>query len=133
MKKIQDKEMARLEKEIAKLCKELEAFDDKTDMGDYPSFEGWCAARSPWTDKIGVLDQKVRMMKIPKYEKIPDYGDVMALEDFVECCEDGGFIDYDGHGYYATEDKMTDILINPSDITEGDYRKEFPQIVWFNK
>lgn len=66
-------------------------------------------------------------------EDIPDYGDHMTIEDFIECAKSGGFIDYDGSGNYATKDKMTDIEIYPSDITAGVYRKDFTHVVWFNK
>lgn len=36
----------------------------------------------------------------------PD-GDVMPIEEFTDACEAGGFIDYDGHGYYMINDKVT--------------------------
>jgi hypothetical protein len=68
-----------------------------------------------------------------EYSPIPDYGDKMTFEHFVECCEDGGFIDYDGFGYYATNDKETNIQVYPSDIMSGKYRKDFSYVIWYNR
>ena len=72
-------------------------------------------------------------------EKIPDYGDVMLLSDFIEDVKCGNFIDYDGNGQYiksgekGEEDMMTNIDIYPSDIEDGVIRKEFDKIAWFNR
>lgn len=68
-----------------------------------------------------------------EYEEIPDYGDVFSFEEFQDCCFEYSFIDSDGCGYYATKDKMTNILANPSDIMIGYIREEFSHVVWFNK
>ena len=76
-----------------------------------------------------------------KFEPIPNYGSHMTLKSFIGCCKSGGFIDYDGFGYYATKDKVSDKIIRPSHIT-GKFKtvevKEkldlrFKYIVWFNK
>lgn len=65
--------------------------------------------------------------------EIPDYGDLMVIESFISNCECGGFIDYDGHGYYATETKMSDMMVLPSDIKHGNINKDFTHVVWFNR
>lgn len=75
----------------------------------------------------------------------------MTTKRFVECVKSGGFIDYDGFGYYATKNKMTDKVVYPSHITgktkvfsykTGKFRivkvkekfdKSFSHIVWFNR
>lgn len=28
-------------------------------------------------------------------EQVPEYGDLMTIQEFIECCEDGFFTDYD--------------------------------------
>ena len=38
---------------------------------------------------------------------IPDYGDHMTLEDFVNSVDNGLFTDDDGHGYYANAKQMS--------------------------
>lgn len=70
-----------------------------------------------------------------KTEELPDYGDHMPLEQFVKTCQSGGFIDYDGHGYYATKDRMFDKIVYPSDVTKKGFkpRPEFTHVVWFNR
>jgi hypothetical protein len=65
--------------------------------------------------------------------EMPTYGDVMSLADFIESVEDGGFIDYDGHGYYVKDDKASNIMIIPSDVKFNSIRKDFDKVVWFNR
>lgn len=64
---------------------------------------------------------------------ISEVGDKMTLKKFVDCCKCGGFIDYDGFGYYATETQESSIKISPSDVTNNKYRKDFPYIIWYNR
>jgi len=96
-------------------------------------------------------------MKKFKLESIPDYGDHMTLEDFIEYCKHGSFIDYDGYGRYATDTQIVkaedweDGMVRPSDIT-GRYSsfnmktgemeqktckikidRRFTHVVWFNR
>ena len=39
------------------------------------------------------------------YEDSTEYGDFFTLKEFIDMCECGGFIDYDGHGNYATAEQ----------------------------
>lgn len=66
-------------------------------------------------------------------EPIPDYGDLMTLEEFIDSCECGGFIDYDGDGYYSTGTEMSTLEISPSDVIAKKFRKDFTHVVWFNR
>jgi len=76
---------------------------------------------------------KVKAAKDPKWEPIPDYGHVMTVEEFYECCDDGGFIDYDGTGNYAVKDMMSNVEITPSKILKIGINKRFTHVVWFNR
>ncbi len=67
------------------------------------------------------------------FKPIPEYGDLMSLDEFIDCCKSGGFIDYDGHGKYAFKDKISDKIVIPSHIIEGNIDKNFTHVVWFNK
>jgi hypothetical protein len=51
-----------------------------------------------------------------KLKPIPDYGDLMTIDDFLEAVRHGAFIDYDGHGNYATETQISEKRIKPSYI-----------------
>ena len=64
---------------------------------------------------------------------IPDYGDLMTMQDFIACCQSGGFIDYDGHGCLSDGVSMSDTIILPSHIASGNYPKGYSHVVWFNK
>jgi hypothetical protein len=64
---------------------------------------------------------------------IPSYGDVMEMKEFIQACDMGAFIDYDGSGHLIVGDKMAqNITIVPSDIVHGLYR-EYEKVIWFNK
>lgn len=65
-----------------------------------------------------------------EYEPIPDYGDLMTIEEYMECVNGGGFVDYDGFGY-ASDGKVmfTEKRIRPSDGEPFGYT----HVVWFNK
>lgn len=73
-------------------------------------------------------------------EPLPDYGDLMTADEFVTCCKNGSFIDYDGHGYWASETEMDrDQYVIPSFVVDrdGNLRSEFKpagtHVMWFNK
>ena len=68
-----------------------------------------------------------------KMGPIPDYGDHMTMVDFLECCECGGFIDYDGSGCYATAEQKTNIGVIPSDVAKCKLDPRWTHVVWFNK
>jgi len=61
------------------------------------------------------------------------YGDLMSLEEFIDCCQTGCFIDYDGHGYYATATHESDIEVVPSDIVKGNILTKFSHVKWYNR
>jgi len=121
-----------IEKEINALYKEIEKIDNEP-VDDKETFEQFSAKRDPIYAKIRPLSQEKRMIMDYKLSPISDFGDVMSLKSFISACRDGMFIDYDGHGYYVEGDQETDIMILPSDVMSGRYRKDFNQIIWFNK
>ncbi len=81
------------------------------------------------------LEQIIEIMNCFTHEpeEIPDYGDVLDMEDFIARCEDGSFIDYDGFGHPVIGGKMDPAIeIRPSHIMKGKY-KQYNKIVWFNR
>jgi hypothetical protein len=68
-----------------------------------------------------------------KLESHTDYGDLISLDDFIACCESGGFIDYDGYGYYATSTIQSDIVVHPSDILKRKINENFTHVMWYNR
>lgn len=67
--------------------------------------------------------------------EIPEYGDVMTVEEFKQACESSLFVDYDGSGWPARNGKMqrgaADDRIKPSRLV--DIPTDATHIVWFNK
>jgi hypothetical protein len=72
-------------------------------------------------------------MKAVRYsEKLPDYGDLMTVDDFKEACGVGAFIDYDGYGHPVKDGKMSrevDVLPSKRDKIP----KDATHVMWFNK
>jgi hypothetical protein len=75
-------------------------------------------------------------MTINKEELLPDYGDLMSLQDFVKYCKEGYFIDYDGIGYYSDgRVYWRDLIARPSDIIKDRIKNglNYRYVIWFNK
>lgn len=69
-----------------------------------------------------------------KFTPRPDYGDLMTLAEFEKTVTSGGFIDYDGSGYYAKPDGyFPNLPARPSDIKMGKVDRKFTHVMWFNK
>jgi hypothetical protein len=63
----------------------------------------------------------------------------MTIEDFQACCEDGGFIDYDGTGSWVVDDQLVDMFDEiygaamPSKVLTGQIPEGVTHVVWYNK
>lgn len=125
-----------MEEELLKILEEArEEYDiawNNLPLGlDYKEYQ---EALEPFVKKCAIASRNYRMVKTPILkDDVPDFGDVMSLEHFISCCKLGGFIDYDGDGEYIKDGKLSGITIRPSDIKHNAVRKEFNQIVWFNR
>lgn len=87
----------------------------------------------PERKELANLGRELRLIKPYELQELSDYGDVMSIEHFTECVNEGGFIDYDGFGYYVKDGKESDIEIYPSDVKHNKVRKDFDTIIWFNR
>jgi len=120
------------------LQKEIEKFENKLEK----KFENWNYKKSydeyyeyvrPEQEKLVELSRKLRLIRSYKLSELSDFGDVMLLKHFIECVDCGGFIDYDGFGYYVKDNQESDIEIYPSDVKHNMVRKDFDTIIWFNR
>jgi hypothetical protein len=79
-----------------------------------------------------VVDKYAKMAEIQAKVK---YGDVFTIEDFIEAVESGGFIPYDGFGYYWDENKNEETeeytSFNVDKLKEKS--KTYKYVVWYNK
>lgn len=60
----------------------------------------------------------------------------MPMSEFIHCVMQGGFIDYDGFGHYATATHMLKdpcICVKPSWVEEKKLDTSWTHIVWFNR
>lgn len=60
-------------------------------------------------------------------------GKKLSLKDFSKKAHNGTVTDFDGTGYYATAEGVSDIEVIPSDILENLYRTDFPYVQWIRK
>jgi len=125
-------------REIAQLrfrIKELSIIkDEKQKMWDFDKpYSEYLELTSKEDKEINELDRRLRLIRPYEVTDIPDYGDVMTLNEFKNFCRNGMFVDSDGYGHYIDDDKMTDITIHPSDVKHKSLRYSLNKIIWFNR
>lgn len=127
-----EKTQEELEKELDIAHDESqEAFDNAPPNMDFEQFQSYMR---PFNRKVSEISRQLRMIMTPVFEDdVPEYGDVMSLEHFIDNVESGGFIDYDGLGRYVKDGKESNIDIYPSDVKNKTIRKDFDTIVWYNR
>jgi hypothetical protein len=134
--------MERLE-QINKEIEELEEFLESKDeefRGEFnhsnpqKSYDVYSRLREPYTSRLDILYREQRLiMPAVAQEDVEEDDDVMSLEEFIRCCECGGFIDYDGFGRYVKDGKTYNVEIYPSDVFHKSLRTDFDTIVWYNR
>lgn len=97
------------------------------------SFDEFSDYMKPLWDEYNDVNRDLKLIKPYELKDLPTYGKLMTMEMFIANVRGGGFIDYDGHGSYATSTQRSNITINPSDILSGKYRKDFTHVMWFNR
>lgn len=76
--------------------------------------------------------EEVKFTKTNQYGGGLDEDDVYTVQEFKDCCEDGGFIDYDGYGHPVRDNKSDNsIYIKPSELQN--IPDDATHIVWFNR
>ena len=117
--------------EIIIVKQENDPFKDREDFTE--AWELFCAYMKPEWKAEAKLGREKRMLMTPEFSELSTYGNVMTLKEFIECVEDGGFIDYDGWGNYVRDGKESNIMIKPSDVKHNSVRTDFDTIIWFNR
>jgi hypothetical protein len=95
----------------------------------YQLVQGKClGSKVGWQAKA--IEAGIRMRMKP----IPDYGDLMTIDDFTEMCFNGALIDYDGCGRYSDGKEIDiDVGVYPSDIVHKQIDHKWSHVVWFNR
>lgn len=129
----EEKRLQEIEVEMENLKQILKDKEDEFFKESKSSYAFYEKLRYPYTKPLANLNAEKRQIMPYKLSEISDYGDVMSLKEFVDCVKDGGFIDYDGYGYYVKDNKESNVMIIPSDIEKKRVRKDFDKIIWFNR
>lgn len=82
---------------------------------------------------LSLVNMSLGRFKDVEFEDHPDYGDLMTLEEWVETCSCGSFIDYDGHGNLSTVDKCSNIEVYPSISKIVKYPEWATHVLWYNR
>lgn len=113
-----------LEEKVEEIFKTSESFEEYENSDVVITYT--------WLNRVQKLFDDYTLQDFYEYEG-ELCGDLMTIEEFIECCNCGCFTDYDGSGHYATKDQQSTITIDPSDIISNIYRKDFTHVIWFNK
>lgn len=126
---------AKQTEEYEVLKERLVKLDDKVDevWDSTTDYEDFIDRTKELRSEIKEIKSRMQLIKVPKLSPIRSYGNKMTIREFVECCKAGGFIDYDGIGYYATDDQESDVFILPSHVAMGLVRTDFTHVIWFNR
>jgi hypothetical protein len=100
---------------------------------DLPTLAQYTARIEEISEPYNLIDRAYRKVQKPSMSDIPKYGCHMTFPAFKATCINGGFIDYDGSGNYATVDKQSNISIFPSDIMSNSFREDFTHVCWYNR
>jgi len=107
-------------------------------MNDYNFHKLSILSQEDLASALKHIEAVSRRDELLEFEPIPDpdHCNVYTIKDWLECVDCGGFIDYDGFGNLAYEDKMSNIEVKPSHVKKGRFervRKDFTHVVWYNR
>jgi hypothetical protein len=126
-------ELKELNDRMDYLREEIDKAHSNVDMTKIKSFSDFENIAIKEKKELYACSRKARILQKPTMTKLDDYGDLMTMEHFKGNVECGGFIDYDGYGYYSDGKKKSNITVYPSDIVSGQYRDDFTHVVWYNR
>jgi len=125
-------ELEKLEKEYKEANKKFSKKLNSTN--NYNSYEEYEKSLEPEASQLAKVSRELRKIKPYKLtDSLHKHDDIMTVQDFIENCNCGGFIDYDGFGRYVKDGLESDIQVHPSDVEHGMLRDDFDHIVWYNR
>jgi len=68
-----------------------------------------------------------------EYEDHDEIGFLVPIKEFENSCIAGIFVSSDGHGYYATATRTSNVPVNIREIVKGNMLQCFTHIMWYNK
>ena len=108
------------------------------DTDDGSSYDKYCEKCQPYWNDCNDL-YAAKSLKIPydeielrQFENI-DRECRVSIKDFTEWCRSGCVSNYDGVGYYATEDKVSWLIASTYAFRNNMIRPDFKYVCWYNK
>lgn len=121
-------------KEIEERLKELRRQADFLFNLDYKEYSEFEERARPIMKSMVDLGREQRMLiDFELEDEVGPDDHLMTIEDFIDSCKCGAFIDYDGYGDYVKDNRKSNITIQPSDIAANCIRPEFTHVVWYNR
>jgi len=85
-------------------------------------------------NEISNIQNELSLLTPIELEEWDGNGNKMSIKEWVRGVKDGGFIDYDGYGYYSVDGKKSNKVVYPSGLGKFKIRdKEFTDIIWYNR
>lgn len=81
----------------------------------------------------------MHVSELGREREIPEYGELMTLQDFGDCVKSGTLIDYDGFGEWSDGKSVWGTIFEPETIVLPSkfFKDHVPEgathVVWFNK
>ena len=84
---------------------------------------------------MGDKEKVIARLEGIKLEPIKDVDYHTPLKEFMENVKEGNFVDYDGHGVFATEDEKSSIYFTPSELKKKTIKIPAwaTHVVWYNE
>ena len=54
-----------------------------------------------------------------------------TTKEFIKDCRDGVLTDYDGYGYFATYDEISNFLVKPGRVKTEEIKHGWPYVVFY--
>lgn len=105
------------------------------------SWDEYCNKCQPyWDDNRALLTAKtlltdintIRLRPLEDWERDEEWIHI-KIETFKEWCKDGFVTNYDGVGYYATENEVSNLYAPPYAFKDDYIRDDFDYVCWYNK
>ena len=121
---------------LKEVLKEIEKIDAEYDKAfQLPTIEQYMERCDDlWKKKMPLIFERDSQSE-PQWDTVPDFADLMTLDEFKQHCDSGGFIDLDGSGFYSDGIRESSMCAPPSMIKRGLIikRPDFTHISWYNK
>lgn len=75
--------------------------------GEHSSYAEFHAKSAALRRRLEQVNRTLRLTQEPQMSPLPTHGELFTFKEFVDACRSGAFIDTDGSGLYATEDRLT--------------------------